>query len=422
MRNAALAALVLAIAFAAVVYLGVSGQDSSVVSTPTPTPNPDVSAPPSATASAPASTSPPTPSATSGALGAVTMQVTRTTVPAEFRYVVLGGGGEFRLVVLDLNAGSAAQVATARIAVARGAPTGPSAAVAASRDGLTVLVTFVIPDASDSLFVVRPEIGDAKLLLRGEIRGAVVAPDGARIAIGRNDEDPSLTGLWVGTPDGAMRRLLADDPSATGSPPRPYAFSADNALLAFGLGLGDSGWQAVVIAASSKEARIDRSSGGPQIVGADASVVGPATGAEFRSARELFVWSSRSMFGGSTVAYVYDTATKTSTDLYRPPAGVLITAAASRPNTREFATVERPECCGVFVAGTAAWLRGQDGSARKLGDAVFVVDLWWSRDGTRLFAEGGGDDSVGGISDLLSGKGVMQFCKRGGGPPPAPCT
>ena len=99
-----------------------------------------------------------------------------------------------------------------------------------------------------------------------------------------------------------------------------------------------------------------------------------------------------------------------------------IYAAPGNAGMREFATVERPECCGVFVAGTAAWLRGQDGSARKLGDAVYVVDLWWSRDGTRLFAEGGGDDSVGGISDLLSGKGVMQFCKRGGGPPPTPCT
>src|SRR5207247_1831480 len=88
-----------------------------------------------------AGTSPPTPSATtSGALGAVTMHVTRTTVPAEFRYVVLGGGEEFRLVVLDLNAGRAAQVATARIALPSGAPTGPSAAVAASKDGLIGLV------------------------------------------------------------------------------------------------------------------------------------------------------------------------------------------------------------------------------------------------------------------------------------------
>ena len=324
-------------------------------------------------------------------------------------------------MVLDLNAGRAAQVATARIAVPPGAPTGPCGAVAASRDGLTVLVTFVIPDASDSIFVVRPEIGDAKLLLRGEIRGAVVAPDGARIAIGRNDEDPSLTGLWVGTPDGAMRRLVADDASSTGSPPLPYAFSPDNALLAFGIGLGESGWQATVISASSREGRIDRSGGDPQIVGAETSVVGPAVGAEFRSARELFVWRSPNMFGGSSGVDLYDLATKRSTSLYRPAAGIQLAAAAWRPNAAQYAIIERPES-HVFVPLTAAWLRGQDGSARKLGDIALVGDIWWSRDGSRLFAVAGGDDSVGGITDLLSGNGVMQFCKRGGGPPPTPCT
>jgi hypothetical protein len=417
-RNAALAALALVIVAAVVVYARAERPESRAVATPTPT----------TALSATPSLSPPTPTAsaspsatTSGTAGAVTMQVTRTTAPAEFRYLVLGGGDEFRLVVLDLNAGRATQVATARIALPPGAPSGPSAAVAASMDGRTVLLTFVIPDASDSLFVVHPETGDAKLLLRGEIRAAVVSPDGARVAIGRNDEDPSLTGLWVGTPDAAMRRLVADDPSSTGSPPLPYAFSPDNALLAFGLGLGENGWEATVISASSKEGRIDRSGGGPQIVGADTSVVGPAVGAEFRSARELFLWSSPTMFGGSSGADLYDLATKRSTSLYRAAAGIQLATAAWRPNAAQYAIIERPES-HVFVPVTAAWLRGQDGSARKLGDIALVVDMWWSKDGSRLFALTGGDDSIGGVTDLLTGKGVMQFCKRGGGPPPAPCT
>ena len=418
MRNAALATLACVVVIAAVVYVAVARPESSVI--PTPAPTPVLSPTPSP--STPTSTASPSPAATtSGAVGAVTIQVTRTNVPAEFRYLALGGGEEFRLVVLDLNAGRAAPVATARIALPPGAPASPSAAVAASKDGRTVLVTFVIPDASDSLFVVHPETGDAKLLLRGEIRGAVVSPDGARIAVGRNDEDPSVTGLWVGTPDGAMRRLVADDPSSTGSPPLPYAFSPDNALLAFGIGLGESGWQAAVILASSKEGRIDRSGGGPQILGADTSVVGPAVGAEFRSASELFVWSSPTMFGGSSGADLYDLATKRSTSLYRPAAGIQLAAAAWRPNAAQYAIIERPES-HVFVPLTAAWLRGQDGSARKLGDVAFVVDIWWSRDGSRLFELTGGDDAIGGVTDLLSGKGVMQFCKRGGGPPPAPCT
>ena len=132
MRNATLAALAVAIVLAAVVYLGITRPGSAVVSTPTPTPTSDVSAPPSATASVRASAATPIPSATtSGAFGAVTMQVTRTTVPAEFRYLILGSGEEFRLVVLDLNAGRATTVATARLTVPPGAATGPSAGVSA---------------------------------------------------------------------------------------------------------------------------------------------------------------------------------------------------------------------------------------------------------------------------------------------------
>ena len=419
MRNAALAALALVIVAAVVVYALAERPESSAVATPTPTTA--LSATPSPSAPTPTGSASPS-ATTSGTAGAVTMQVARTTVPAEFRYLVLGGGDEFRLVVLDLNAGRATEVATARIALPPGAPSGPSAAVAASTDGRTVLLTFDVPDATDSLFAVRPETGEAKLLLRGQIFAGAISPDGARFAIGRIDGDPALTGLWIGSLDGAIRRLIADNPASAGAPPLPYAFSPDGGLLAFGAALGESGSRAMVISTSSQEGRVDRSGGSLQIVGAEVSPVGPAVGVEFRSARELFAWSSRSMVGGTTVAYLYDLATKRSTDLYRPTGDVLITAEASRPNSGEYATVERPSCCGLFVPGTAAWLRGPDGSARKLGDAAFVVDMWWSRDGSRLFALTGGDDSIGGVTDLLTGKGVMQFCRRGGGPPPAPCT
>jgi hypothetical protein len=415
--------MAVAIVVAAVVYVGVAGPESAVLPTPTAPATLSLTPSPTTVASTATPTHPasPAPSATSSALGAVTIQVTRTTVPPEFRYLVLGGGDAFRLVVLDLNAGRATQVATARIALVPGAQTDPLVALSASADGRIVLVTFDVAEASDSLFVVRPESGEAKLLLRTEIRGAVVSADGGHIAIGRNDEDPALTGLWIGTPDGATRRLVGDDPASNGSPPLPFAFSADAGVLAFGVGLGESGRQAVVMSVSSKEGRIERSGGGAEVVGADASVVGPAVGGEFRSSRELFVWNSPTMLGGSSGADLYDLATKRSTALYRPATGIQLAAAAWRPNAAQYAIIERPES-HVFVPLSAAWLRGQDGSARKLGDFAFVVDIWWSRDGSRLFAVAGGDDSVGSITDLLTGKGVMQFCKRGGGPPPAPCT
>jgi hypothetical protein len=414
MRYAAVAVLGLAIVVAAALYLGATQPPSTVVATPTPTITPSV------TPSTPSPTSAASPAA-SDALGAVTMQVTRTAVPGEFRYLFLGRPEEFRLVVLDLDAGKSTHVATARIAVTTGTPV--VTRLSTSTDGRSVLVTFVIPEATDSVFLVRPESGDARLLLRAEVRGAVISPDGARFAIGRNDEGRSFTGLWVGTvADGATRRLVADDPQSNASPPLPYAFSPDGALLAFGLGLGESGWRAMVVPVTSTEGRVDRSSGDTRIVGGDTLPVGPAVGAEFRSARELFVWSSRSPFGGETVAYLYDLTTKRTTELYRPTGDALFAVAAWRPNAEHYATIERPTCCGVFLTGTAAWLRGRDGSARTLLDAVDVIDMWWSRDGSRLFAQGGADDSNGKVTDLLTGKVAMQFCLRGGGPPPAPCV
>lgn len=414
MRYAALVAVGLAIVVAAALYLGATQPPSTVVPTATPTIAPSViPATPSPTSAAS--------SAASGALGAVTMQVTRTAVPAEFRYLFLGRPEELRLVVLDLDAGKATHVATARIAVPTGTPV--LTTMSTSTDGRSVLLTFVVPEADDSVFLVRPESGDVRFILRAEVRGAVLSSDGTRVAIGRNDQDRSLTGLWVGTvADGAMRRLLADDPQSNASPPLPYAFSPDGAVLAFGLGLGEIGRRAIVAPINSAEGRVDRASDTLRIVGGDAVAVGPAAGAEFRSARELFVWSSRSAFGGETVAYLYDFTTKRTTELFRPTGDALIVVAAWRPNAEHYATIERPTCCGVFLTGTAAWLRGRDGSARTLVDAVDVIDMWWSRDGSRLFAQGGADDSNGKVTDLLTGKVVMQFCLRGGGPPPVPCV
>jgi hypothetical protein len=413
MRYAAVAVMGLAIVVAATAYLGSRGP-STVVATPTPTITP------SAMPSTPSPTSAASPAA-SGAIGAVTMQVTRTPVPAEFRYVLLGRPEEFRLVVLDLDAGKSTHVATARVGITPGTPVVTT--ISTSTDGRSVLLTFVMPEAADSVFLVRPESGDAHLVLQAEVRGAVISPDGARFAIGRNDEDRSFTGLWVGTvSDGATKRIVADDPQSNASPPLPYAFSPDGAVIAFGLGQGEVGRRAMVTPINSAEGRVDRASDTLRIIGGDAVSVGPAAGAEFRSARELFVWSSRSPFGGETVAYLYDLTTKRTSELYRPTGDALIAVAAWRPNAEHYATIERPTCCGVFLTGTAAWLRGRDGSARTLLDAVDVIDMWWSRDGSRLFAQGGADDSNGKVTDLLTGKVVLQFCLRGGGPPPAPCV
>ena len=76
---------------------------------------------------------------------------------------------------------------------------------------------------------------------------------------------------------------------------------------------------------------------------------------------------------------------------------------------------------GAFGRGPGAantmWVRRLDGTATKVAESGFLSDPWWSRDGTKLFSITGGDDSTGGISNLLGTGGGTAFCRRGGIPP-----
>jgi len=62
-------------------------------------------------------------------------------------------------------------------------------------------------------------------------------------------------------------------------------------------------------------------------------------------------------------------------------------------------------------------LRGLDGSSQNVYQSGFIADLWWSTDGSKLYAWTGGDDSVGGIVEVFSGAS-FPFCLRGGSAPP----
>jgi len=386
-----------------------------------PSPSVTVALSPTAVAVSPSPSPQPSPTATPNAPGDAMVSVTKVRVPAEFRYVVLGSGEDFRVVLLDLDAARATQVATAHVAGVRTAPAQTSAAVSASADGRVVLLSLNVPEAQSSLYVLRPEIGGSKLLLKGAPRQALVSPDGARFALARADTDPAMTGLWIGsTDDGTMKRLIADDPQFVGSPPVPFAFSPAGTLLVFGLGLGETGYQATLVPVSSAEARVDRAATGTKIIGGDVTPIGPASGAEFVGEQEAFVWSSRSAFGGQTVAYTFDLTSKKTTDVDRPSSpDSLLVSASWRPQAEEFATVERPMVGGANVV-QGVWLRDRRGSARKLGDYAFLIEMWWSRDGSKLFGRMGGDDSTSGIADLITAKAVMQFCLRGG--TPGSCT
>ena len=366
-------------------------------------------------------TPPPTPTPSPTPTPDPTVVLKKIDVPAEFRYLVVGNTPDLRLIVLDLDAKTASDVGTIRVPTTAGLQLPP---ISSSADGKTLLITVSMAAGGATVYLVRPDRGDSQALVRGSVVSALISPDATRFAIGRNDADPTATGLWIGTvADGQLHRLVADNPQTVGSPPRPLAFSPDASLLAFGIGLGESGDQAALVSVSSPELRVDRSGNGVQVTGGDVALLSAVSGAEFHTNTELFAWSSRSMFGGVTATYVYDVAAKRQTGLFRSATeDVVITAAAWRPSADQYATLERPACCGVDLPQTA-WLRGRDGSARKLNDQpVAVVETWWSHDGSRMFAREAADDSTGVIVDLLTGRGVVTFCLRGGGPPPAPCS
>jgi hypothetical protein len=294
--------------------------------------------------------------------------------------------------------------------------------VSASGDGRSLLLTVVVPQGVNSVFFVRPESGEARPLLRGAAHPAIISADGSRFAVGGYDQDRSATGLWVGmTSDGSMKRLVADDPQLGGSPPIPYAFSPDASALAFGIAFGDLGYRGALVRVDAAESGIDRSADGPRPTADDVSLVGLASGAEFSSADVLLVTSTRTMFGGETVVYLYEISRRRSSELYRPHQDTRLAPATWRPRAPQFTTRESQMCCGA-ARPESVWLRGRDGSARKLGEWAFLGDMWWSPDGSKLYAGVGGDDSVGLVMDLLTGTRVMTFCRRGGGPPPAACT
>src|SRR5207237_8024735 len=88
----------------------------------------------------------------------------------------------------------------------------------------------------------------------------------------------------------------------------------------------------------------------------------------------------------------------------------------SKPPRGRYVVLESVMCGGLTVPGTVT-VRRIDGTATKVSESAFIVDVWWSRDGSRLFAISGGDDSTATVSDLLTRAAVLSYCVRGPGPP-----
>jgi hypothetical protein len=92
---------------------------------------------------------------------------------------------------------------------------------------------------------------------------------------------------------------------------------------------------------------------------------------------------------------------------------VVLGPATWHPSLDRYAITEGPVARGPGTP-LAAWVRRLDGSATKVAESAFLSPPWWSRDGTKLFSITGGDDSTGGISNLLGTGGGTAFCLRGG--------
>jgi hypothetical protein len=325
-------------------------------------------------------------------------------IPSDPHYIV---SWSTRLLLLDPTAKTATQVAAIDIR-GKTEPGYPYQTVSSSRDGRVLLLTVVASPTHSSLFLIRPESGEAHLMLEGvPLLQGMISPDGSRFAFGRNDLDSTQTGLWVGrVADRSMRRVIAEDPQFR-FPPVPLAFSTDNATLVFGISATHL-LMAGLISTESPELRVDRSRE-PTVPGA--TMIGFATAAEFISPGELLI-SSSAQFVGSA-AFTYDLARRVSAQLYQSDLRI---AAKWRPGAQTFATIEHPLLSGANTPGVA-WLRGRDQSAQKLRDVDGATGgMWWSRDGTKLYALVGGDDSNGGVVDLLTGSSVMSYCIRGGTP------
>lgn len=371
-----------------------------------------------------AAASPTTPNASISPSPGPLLQATAVgTVPSAFHYIETGAGESYRLLLFDEAAiRPPVEVVHGRRMPVPAGPDVRSNTFSASADGRIVVVMVRESEQRTTYFVVRPETGELRDVLSGSDFGPpAVTPDGQRIVYARTSQDPAVNGIWlwhlpVGAGGPAPTRIVSDEPQRVGSPPRPLAWSADAKWLAISPSLGESGSEVAVVDPSAGPTRFDAANNA--FVGGRTRLIGPGNALDWRGGEgNVLVTSSRSAFGGRSEVYAADVNTGATWNLYQPGADTVLAPAAWHPGLDRFAVSESPLCCGARIS-SPVWVRGVNGSATKVGDAGGVP--WWSKDGTKLFATVGGDDSIGAIVDLLTNRSI-QYCKRSQGSPPG-CT
>jgi hypothetical protein len=378
---------------------------------------------PSTAVASPSSSATPTPSPTPIATASPTesprplnMTTAVGTIPRSFHYFSVGQGESFRILLFDEDrAVSPVVVLTSgRPPVAPG-PDVPSEAFSVSADGRVIVLMRWLSEQQASYFVLRPETGELRTLLSGAGLGPpVLSADGQRVAFARTSEDPAVNGLWLLAVAGAASptRLVSDVPQRVGSPPQPLAWSDDGSWLAIAPSLGEGGDQVGVVDPTAGETHFNATTN--TFEGGRARVLGPGYAVDWRAGEHaVLITSTRSLFGGRTFIYTVDVAGSPTRTLYAPTGDVVLGPAVWHPSLDRYVTSERPVVGGLDKPITI-WVRRLDGTATKVAESAFLSSPWWSRDGTKLFSITGGDDSTGGISNLLGTGGGAAFCKRGG--------
>ena len=371
------------------------------------------SSPPSTTPSPSPSLSPSPPPASSAGVHA-----TAVTLPDDPHFFSVGGQDSTRILLFD-SAATSAPVEAVRFDPAP-VPAGPDVrtiAFGASADGRILVIARRFSEQRTVHYLVHPQTGEVVVLLTdlaSSLSAPVLSTDGARYAFARSG-DAAGTGVFIADaragPD--PKRIVASDPQIVGSPPQPSAWSPDGKWLAVTYS-NDSGCRIGVVQLSAGETTLDIAH--EAFAGGSARLLGYGCAIDWRGGdQNLLVTSSRNAFGGRSFVYTSTVSGGPPRELYVPNTDTVLSGAAWHPALDRFFVDERPLCCGVNAPSTIS-IRKPDGSGANVFASPFVDVPWWSKDGARLWAQVGGDDSVGYLRDLLSTTSVM-FCLRSASPP-----
>ena len=336
-----------------------------------------------------------------------------SAIPPDPHYFGLTLPGDGRIMLFD----AAATRPPVEVVRFDPGPDPSGIAFGASADGRVLVIARSFSDRRTVHYLVRPQTGEV-LALRTDLAPSsgtpLVSPDGTRYAYSRLG-DAAGTGVFVADaragPD--PKRIVASDPRLAGSPPQAVAWSPDGLWLAVA-SENDGGSHIGVVQVQGGEATMDIGTGA--FTGGNARLLGPGREIDWRAGdQNLLITSSRNAFGGRSFVYTTTLAGGPPREVYVPGGDVRLAGAQWHPALDRFVVQESQLCCGANLPGTF-WLRKTDGSGTKVIDGVTIYEPWWSKDGTRLWAQIVGDDSVSGFQDLLSTT-VVSFCLRSPTPP-----